>query len=224
MSPRHLPVVRAALLLAVVLASPAEASARPPLSLRLGYASQVSTARAYDLVDENDHLPLFRVGASYAFPLKRARLEVEGGFLTGGSSASLHQVATAKLGLVGVEVGAAYRLRLGTYVEPYVQALVGYDRLRLEIGPLGQRVGQVSATALLGVSLVFPLNPYSATAPSFLIDLGVGYGLRPDARFDALAPEPPGEDEKEPVPSQSLRAGDLPLAGVAYRLQVGLRL
>lgn len=224
MSPRHLPAVCAAVLLAVAL-SPSEASARPPLSLRLGYASQVSTARAYDLVDENDHLPLFRVGAAYAFPMQQgARLEVEAGFLAGGSSASLHQVDTARLGLVGVELGAAYRLRLGTYVEPYAQALVGYDWLSLEVGPLGQRLGQVSATALLGVALVFPLNPYSAKGPSFLFDLGVGYGFRPDARFDALAPEPPGKDVEEPVPSQSLRVGDLPLAGVAYRLQVGLRL
>jgi hypothetical protein len=223
MSPRHLPVVCAAVLLAVSL-SPPEASALPPLSLRLGYASQVSTARAYDLVDDNDHLPLFRLGVGYAFPMQGARLEVEGGFLSGGTSAPLFQFDRAKLGLVGVEVGAAYRLRLGTYAEPYAQALVGYDRLSLDMGPLGQRVGQVSATALLGVSLVFPLNSYSAKAPSFLIDLGVGYGFRPTARFDALAPRPPGEDEEEPIPSQTLRAGDLPLAGMAYRLQVGLRL
>ena len=220
---RPLPAVCAAFLLAVAL-RPSEASARPPVSLRLGYAAQVSTARAYDLVDENDHLPLFRVGAAYAFPVRGgARLEVEGGVLSGGSSASLHLMDTAKLGLVGVEVGAAYRVRLGSYVEPYAQALLGYDWLKLGIGPLGQRVGQVSATGLLGVSLVFPLHVRNAEGPSFLIDLGVGYGLRPDARFDALAPEP-DEDAEEPVPSQPLRAGDLPLRGVAYRLQVGLRL
>jgi hypothetical protein len=80
----------------------------PPLSLRLGYASQVSTARAYDLVDDNDHLPLFRLGIGYAFPLQGARLEVEGGFLSGGTSAQLFQFDRAKLGLVGVEVGAVH--------------------------------------------------------------------------------------------------------------------
>ncbi|HEX8824983.1 MAG TPA: hypothetical protein VF794_34015 [Archangium sp.] len=220
---RHLPVVCAAFLLAAALC-PSQASARPPLSLRLGYAAQVSTARAYDLVDENDHLPLFRVGAAYAFPMPEARWEVEGGFLSGGSSASLHQLEMAKLGLVGVEVGGAYRVRLGSYVEPYAQVLIGYDWLKLGMGELGQRVGQVSATGLLGVSVVFPVQAYKAKGPSFLFDLGVGYGFRPDARFDALAPEPPDEDVKEPVPSQPLRVGDLPLRGVAYRLQVGLRL
>jgi hypothetical protein len=217
---RHLPVV----LLLVAALSPRVASARVPLSLRLGYAGQVSTARAYDLVDENDHLPLFRVAAAWAFPLPGSRLEVEGGFLTGGSAAPLHQVSTAKLGLVGVELGAAYRVRVGTYLEPYAQVLIGHDWLNLDIGPLNQGAGQVSATGLAGVSLAFPLLTREAAGPVFLIDLGVGYGFRPGARFDALAPEPPDESDKEPIPSVALPLGSLPLSGVAYRLQVGLRL
>jgi hypothetical protein len=219
---RLLPVVRAVLLASVLSASPA--SARAPVTLRLGYAGQVSTARAYDLVDEDDHLPLFRLGAAYAFLLPSGRLELEGGFLAGGSTASLHGLTDAKLGLVGVELGAAYRVRLGSYLEPYVQALVGYEGLNLRIGALRQDVGQVSATGLLGVSLVFPLQSRVATSPSVLFDLGVGYGWRPQARFDALAPEPPDGDVEEPVSSAPLRVGDLPLSGVAYRLQVGLRL
>jgi hypothetical protein len=219
---RLLPVVCAVLLSAVL--SPSTASARAPVSLRLGYASQVSTARAYDLVDEDDHLPLFRLGVAYAFLLPGGRLELEGGFLTGGSAASLHGLTDARLGLVGAELGAAYHVRLGTYFEPYVQALVGYNGLNLRVGALNQDVGQVSATGLLGLSLVFPLQPTAATSPSFLVDVGVGYGFRPKARFDALAPEPPDEDAEEPVPSVPLRVGDLPLSGVAYRLQVGLRL
>ncbi|QRO02095.1 hypothetical protein JRI60_25325 [Archangium violaceum] len=222
---RHLPVTCAVLLLAAVLSS-SEASARPPVSLRLGYAGQVSTARAYDLVDENDHLPLFRVGAAYALPLTGGRLEVEGGFLAGGTFASLHQVAEARLGLVGVELGAAYRVSLGSFVEPYAQALIGYDWLDLRIGQLRQDVGQVSATGLLGVSFVVPLHPGRAGGPSpaFLFDVGAGYGFRPGARFDALAPEPPGKGQTEPIPSTALQAGSLPLSGVAYRIQVGLRL
>jgi hypothetical protein len=219
---RLLPVVCAVLLTAVL--TPSTASARVPVSLRLGYAGQVSTPRAYDLVDENDHLPMFRLGAAYAFLLRSGRLELEGGFLTGGSSASLHGLTEAKLGLVGVELGAAYRVRLGSYFEPYVQALVGYDGLNLQVGVLKQDVGQVSATGLLGLSLVFPVQPNIAGSPAFLVDLGVGYGFRPEARFDALAPEPPDEDAEAPVPSLPLRVGDLPLSGVAYRLQVGLRL
>jgi hypothetical protein len=220
---RHLPVACAVLLLAAVL-SPSEALARPPMSFRLGYASQVSTARAYDLVDENDHLPLFRVGAAYALPLTGGRLEVEGGFLTGSTSALLHQVAEAKLGLVGVELGAAYRVSLGSVVEPYAQALIGYDWLGLRVGSLRQDVGQVSATGLLGVSLVLALHPGRAGSPAFLFDVGAGYGFRPGARFDALAPEPPGQGSPEPIPSTALPVGSLPLSGVAYRLQIGLRL
>jgi hypothetical protein len=220
---RHLPATCAVLLLAAVL-SPSEVSARPPVSLRLGYAGQVSTARAYDLVDENDHLPLFRVGAAYALPLTGGRLELEGGFLTGSTAASLHQVTEAKLGLVGVELGAAYRVSLGSFVEPYAQALIGYDWLDLRIGQLSQDVGQVSATGLLGISLIFPVHPGREGSPSFLFDVGAGYGFRPGARFDALAPEPPGKGDLEPIPSTALQAGSLPLSGVAYRLQVGLRL
>jgi hypothetical protein len=220
---RHLPVTCAGLLLAAVL-SASEASARAPLSLRLGYAAQVSTARAYDLVDDNDHLPLLRVGAAYAFPLPTGRLELEGGLLTGGTSASLHQLTTAKLGLSGVELGAAYRLPLGAHVEPYVQALVGYDWLNLELGSVHQDLRQLSATGLLGVSFLFPLHGHRADGPLFLFDVGVGYGFRPEARFDALAPAPPDEDVQEPIPEVPLRLGSIPLAGVAYRLQLGLRL
>jgi hypothetical protein len=115
-------------------------------------------------------------------------------------------------------------VRLGSYVEPYVQALVGYDSLNLRIGVLNQDVGQVAATGLLGLCLVFPTQPRDASSPAFLVDFGVGYGFRPKARFDALAPEPPDEDAEEPVPSVPLPVGDLPLSGVAYRLQLGLRL
>ncbi|WP_257450305.1 porin family protein [Archangium lipolyticum] len=220
---RHLPVTCAVLLLAAVLSSP-EASARAPLSFRLGYAGQVSTPRAYDLVDENDHLPLFRVGAAYALPLTGGRLEVEGGFLTGGTSASLHHATEAKLGLTGVELGAAYRASLGSFVEPYAQALIGYDWLGLRVGQLRQDVGQVSATGLLGVSFVLPLHRGRAGTPAFLFDVGAGYGFRPRARFDALTPEPPARSDQEPIPSTALQAGSLPLSGVAYRFQVGLRL
>jgi hypothetical protein len=220
---RHLPIPCAVLALVAVL-SPSEASARAPLSFRLGYAAQVSTARAYDLVDENDHLPLFRLGAAYAFPLQVGRLEVEGGLLTGGTSASLHQLTTARLGLSGVELGAAYRVRLGALAEPYVQALVGCDWLNLRIGSVRQDVGQLSATGLLGVSLLFPVHRGRPDGPLFLFDVGVGYGFRPEARFDALSPEPPDEDVQEPIPEGPLRLGSIPLAGMAYRFQIGLRL
>ncbi|PTL80896.1 hypothetical protein [Vitiosangium sp. GDMCC 1.1324] len=219
----HLPAVRAVLLMASLL-SPLVASARAPLTFRLGYAGQVSTARAYDLVDENDHLPLFRTGIAYAFLLPGGRLEVEGGFLSGSTSAPLHQVATAKLGLVGVELGAAYRVRVGTHFEPYAQALVGYDWLNLQLSELKQGTRQLSATGLVGVSLLLPLQRSNPDSLAFLVDLGVGYGFRPEARFDALAPTPPGKDEEEPIRSAPLPVGTLPLSGVTYRLQVGLRL
>lgn len=219
----HLPAVRAVLLLAAVL-SPVVASAGVPLTLRLGYAGQVSTARAYDLVDENDHLPLFRVGAGYSLLLPMGRLEVEGGFLSGGTSASLHQVATAKLGLVGVELGAAYRVRMGTSLEPYAQVLVGHDWLNLEVATLSQRTGQLSATGLLGVSLLIPTRPGDEASSAFVLDFGVGYGLRPEARFDALSAESPEKAGEEPIRSAPLPVGALPLSGVTYRLQVGLRL
>jgi hypothetical protein len=219
---RILPAVCGALLLAAGLV-PSEASADVPLSFRLGYASQVSTARAYDLVDQNDHLPLFRVGAAWAFTVPRGRLEVEAGFLSGGSSAQLHLVSEADLGLTGVELGAAYRLRLGSVVEPYAQALVGYDWLSLRVGALRQGVGQVSATGLLGVSFLVSTRTGEDSSPTILFDLGVGYGLRPEARFDALAPEPPDEDVEEPIASTPVSLGAMPLSGVTYRLQVGLR-
>lgn len=220
---RHLSAVRAVLLLAAVL-SPVVASARAPLTLRLGYVGQVSTARAYDLVDENDHLPLFRVGAGYSFLLPTGRLELEGGFLTGGTSATLHQVATAKLGLMGVEAGAAYRVRMGASLEPYAQVLVGHDWLNLEVATLSQRTGQLSATGLLGVSVLIPTRPGDAASSAFVVDLGVGYGFRPDAHFDALSAEPPETAGEEPIRSAPLPVGSLPLSGVTYRLQVGLRL
>jgi hypothetical protein len=220
---RLLSLVGTVLLLAAGLL-PSEAPASPPVSFRLGYAGQVSTARAYDLVDENDHLPRFRLGAAYAFDVPRGRLEVEGGFLAGGSSAPLHLFSEAELGLTGVELGAAYRMPLGAIVEPYAQALLGYDWVRLELGPLRQRVGQVAVTGLLGVSFHISTGAGTATSPTFLFDVGVGYGFRPDARFDALTPEPPGEDVEEPIASTPLPVGALPLSGVAYRIQLGLRL
>lgn len=220
---RHLLAACAVLLLAGVL-SPSEASARGPVSLRLGYVGQVSTAREYDLVDSNDHLPLLRLGAGYSFDVPRGRLEVEGGFLSGGSTAQLHLLSEASLGLVGLELGAAYRMPLGPTFEPYVQALVGYDWLDLEVGSLSQGVGQVSATGLLGVSFAIPTRLGNAASPAILFDIGVGYAFRPEARFDALAPEPPDEDVKEPIASTALSMGSLPLSGVTYRVQIGLRL
>ncbi len=205
---------------------PSEASARPPLSLRLGYAAQVNTDRAYDLVDEDDHLPLFRVGAGYHLPVPAGRLELEAGLLTGGSSASLYNQGTAGLGLVGVELGAAYRLPLGTHFEPHVQLFVGYDWLTLKLEPFKQRVGRPSATGLLGMTFLIPTQPRTPGGTAFFVDVQVGYAFRPVADFDALeaeSPEPP-EGEDVSVPQSSLRLGSLPLSGVAYRLQLGLRL
>ncbi|HSP77896.1 MAG TPA: outer membrane beta-barrel protein [Myxococcaceae bacterium] len=222
---RLLPLTCAALLLIFGLL-PAEASARPPLSLRLGYAAQISTDRAYDLVDDNDHLPLFRVGAGYRLPVPAGLLELEAGFLTGGSSASVYRQGTASLGLMGVELGAAYRLPLGPHVEPYAQAFVGYDWLTLKLEPFRQRVGRTSATGLLGVTFLVPTRPRTPGSSAFFVDVGAGYGFRPDARFDALEAEPPNPPEGEDVsvPQSSLRLGSLPLSGVVYRLQLGLRL
>jgi hypothetical protein len=207
---------------AVALLAAGPAWAVPPLHVQLGYASEVVTHRSWDFVDGNDHLPLFKLGAGYTLALQSGALDLGLAFRAGGSSAFSFGVNTDLL-LRGGEVAATWRHPMTSWLHPYGRLGLALDWATLKVrgGALEQTVLSPAGTAQLGVQL----RHRPPRLPGWLtFDVGVGYTLRPEARFGALQPPPPDKPGPEDVRSGGVDLGALPLGGIAYQLLLGVQL
>lgn len=206
---------------ALLLLAPAAAQARPPLTLGLGFAGQVVTGRAWDLVDENDHLPMLRLGAGWAFDAPGGKLEAGAGFLTGSTQASFHQTGQANLWMRGLELSATYRRPLVRFFTPYARLGAGLDWATLSIGnALEQTDLSPSASGMLGFTFPFVRTSGGARGPHewLVLDLGVGYAVRPAFDFDEMLPpgyERGGSDSIDRAP---VDMGTISTSGVVYRV------
>lgn len=206
---------------------PATASSLPPLTASLGVGAQVVTDRAYDMVDDNDHLPMIHVGAGYRFQLAGGGLELELGYQGGSTSAPLHAGADAKLWLRGLELSATYRYPLWRFCEPYARLGLGVDwaTLSLDGDALTQRVSVPSGSAMVGFSVPLVTTKAEAGRRALVaIELGLGYALRRAADFNALAPEPPGKVSPDAMGQTGIDMGKLFLSGITYRVGLIARL
>lgn len=198
---------------------------RPPLTATLGFGSQYATHRSYDLVDDDDVMPTVRAAVGYGFQLPRALLDVELGYQSGGTSASLHGLRESSLWLHGVDVGATYRYSLFKYLQPYAGIAAGYEWATLEAGALQQRVGSPRVTAMAGLGVPLVLIPRDGQDHAlFFVDFGVGYTLRPLFAFDAMKPEPPAKPAPDAIPIAPLDLGRMELSGLTWRLALTFRL
>jgi hypothetical protein len=213
---------------AILLQSlPAAASNLPPLTASFGLGAQVVTDRAYDMVDDNDHLAMVHVGAGYGFELARGTLELELGFQGGGTSAPLHAGPDAKLWLRGLELSATYRYPLSRFFEPYARFGAGVDwaALSLNDDALSQRVSVLSGSAMLGFNV--PLVGSSTELGRgfrLALDVGLGYSQRQAADFNAVAPEPPDKVSSDAIGRAGINLGKLFLSGITYRVGLTARL
>lgn len=212
--------MRAPLLVMIASLAPGPALAGP-FTASLGLSTQVATARAYDLVDDDDHLPMLRVAGGLRLDAPRGALEADLGFSTGATSAPLHASREAGLWLRGLSLGATYRLALHRRFEPYAKLEAGWDwaTLSLDDDALGQRVSRLAATGMLGFQVpVISTEREGVTRDRVVFDLGVGWTVRPGFEFDAIAPEPPERPDPEAIPRAPLGLGTLPMSGAVYRL------
>ena len=224
--------MRAANLTALLflLAAPATARATPPLVLTTGFSGQAITDRSWDLVDVDDHLPMAHVAAGWAFDVSGGRLEASLGFLSGSTRATLHDSHEAALMLRSLELGATFRHPFARRFEPYVRLAGGFDWATLSIGSEGtleQRIARPSATAMLGAAIPLVVTTSSLSGRRhewLLLDLGVGYTVRPSFDFDALAPAEPDRPAADGIARTPTDLGQLAMSGVAYRLGLTLRL
>jgi len=219
----HTRVAVLAVMLASLTGTSASAALPPPLCASFTFGSQVVTAREWDLVDEDDHLPMTRFAAGYRLPLSEGVLELDLAFQLGSTSATLHELNEASLSLRGLEVGAMWRWPLLRYFQPHARLGLGWDWATLSIGALVQRDSSPGATGLIGFSVPFVVNRRGDQLHEWLaFEASLGYAARPSFVFDALAAE--ASDEPDAIRRGLANVGELPLSGIVYRFGLTLRL
>lgn len=215
------------LLFAALLTSTVAAAEVPPLHATVGLSSQLFSARGYDLLDGDDILLSFRMGAGTSFALRRFVIDVEGAFTTGGTEAVAHAQLNTSLSLIGFEVSGTARWLLLSWLQPYVRAGLGADWAQLTIinsTRLTQTVGNVAAHAGLGVQLSARLTKPEQRGVFLVADVGAGGVLRPAYDFDAMAPAPVTGPQTDPIGGRRpVNVGALPLSGITIRANVGVR-
>ncbi|MEW5739385.1 MAG: hypothetical protein AB1938_10690 [Myxococcota bacterium] len=217
--------MRALFALATALVASTSQAAWPTLAASAGYESQIFTSRSYDLVDTNDFLPMFRVGAGAGFEVGRGFLDLTLSFSTGASRETAHaaQVAT-EFWLRGLELTGMYRRPVLSWLEPYAQLGLGWDWATLTFisaSRSSQTVSNVAGSGLVGVQLPVRMGTGRGRLPFMIFDVGGGYVLRPDYAFDAMAPE--RSDLPEPIADGSVNLGRLPMHGWVWRVLVSVR-
>ena len=215
------------LLASLLLGGSAFGADLPPVSASLGYASEVFSSREYDLVDGDDHLPMWRLGAAYTLRPARGILDLELQVHTGATSESAHQALESKLWLRGVGAGATWRYPLYRHLEPYARLGASYDWATLTMGGenrLEQTVSRPAANGMLGLQVPMPLRPDGENIPAIVLDFGVGYTLRPAFAFNAMAPREPDEPAEDPIARVPTNLGDISLSGISYRILLSFRL
>jgi|APLak6261679142_1056127.scaffolds.fasta_scaffold00031_57 hypothetical protein len=216
-----------ALLLASLLTSTFAAAGLPPLSVDLGYSTQVFTARGFDLVNVNDNLHQFRVGAGTGFALPLGALDLELALATGGTRGTTHGVVPVDFSMLGLQLAASWRVPVTTWFHPYAQLGGGYDWVTLTLFDerrLTQTVGRFSGTGLLGVQLAVRLGPARQDRlPVLFFDLGLGATLRQAPSFDAMGPQAPTKPPPDAIATSTVNLGSVPLSGFTARALIGVR-
>ena len=199
----------------------------PVLAADVGVTANVISTRQFDLVSSTDHLALGHVGAAITFEIPYSALDVELAYHGGEVAEQAHSTVKASLAMKGVEVGATWRYPWLRHLHPYAHLGVGVDWATLTLfdtSRLTQTVANPSGTGLVGVQVPFRLARKPAgRAPVLLIDVGVGYTLRPGYAFTTLAPTPGTPQPADPVPSSTVNVGTMPLSGITYRVLLALR-
>lgn len=199
----------------------------PTLSVSAGYSTHVFAARQYDLVGYDDNLHLGRVAAGAGFTLPYGALDLELAFSSGSAGSMAHVTVPVHYVLTGLQLGVAWRLPVRSWFQPYAQVAGGIDWHTLTLmstGRLTQRVTSFSGTGLLGVQFAVRLGGAKRPrVPWLTFDLGGGVVLRPDTRFDAMAPEAPKPAPADPLAQGSVNLGSMPLSGFTGRLLIGVR-
>lgn len=210
-----------ALMVVVGLVSSVALAERPAFSASFGLSDEVLTQRQYDLVDDNDHLGLYRVTGGVGFAFERWSLDVDAAWKSGSTRQVAQQTATAALWVRGVEGGATGRWRLYRYLHPYARLGLGADWATLTLtasSTLSQTVAVVSGSATAGVQVPVKLG----NGPELVFDAGLGAVLRPAFEMNALAAEtdPRRDDPSKPG---TLNVGQLGGPAFTFRLGVALR-
>ncbi len=230
-----------ALLLAVVFAS-TTALAAPPLQLvrtspkptgfvpklygGAALATTLITPRAYDFVDTDDVHTGVALTVGYSFTLKRAFLDVELGFTTGGTRSAVHSSLSTDFAWRAVEAGVGYRYALFKHLHPYAKLLGGVDIATLTIVSterLTQTVVGGAGQALVGVQVPVYFERPTDTA-SIVLDAALGAGLHSGLAFDKLGPTPPQKPAADAIPRGSTSIGSLSLSGFTFRVGLLVRL
>lgn len=215
------------LFIAALLSSTFARAELPALSASAGYSTQVFTARGYDLIGFDDNLHQGRVAVGAGFSLPFGALDLEVAFSTGGTASTSHSTIPVQFVLKGLQLGLAYRVAVRSWFQPYAQIAGGYDWATLTLANesrLTQTVGSVSAGGLLGVQFGVRMgSPKASRVPWLIFDLGAGAVLRPQTRFDAMAPQPVKPAPTDPIVVGTVNVGSVPLSGFTARLLIGVR-
>ena len=212
---------------AVVLASGAARADWPQLSASVGYTAQYFTARTQDLVDVDDQTSGFRVAAGATLAVGWGAVDFEAAWQTATTGATAHAAVPTQLAMRGVELGATWRYPLHRNLHPYAHLGAGWDWATLTLfneQRLTQLVSHPSGTGLLGLQVPFVIGNSPRHPPTLLIDLGVGYVLRPVYTFDQLGPGPVANPGPEPIGNAAVSLGTMPLSGITWRLLVSFRM
>lgn len=189
-------------------------------------ATTLITPRAYDFVDTDDVHTGVALFAGYSFTLKRAYLDVELGFTTGGTRGVVYGGLSTDFAWRAVEVGVAYRYALFKHLHPYAKLLGGIDVATLSLissARLTQTVVGAAGQALAGVQVPVYFERLSDTA-SIVLDAALGLGLHSPLAFDALGPPPPVKPVPDAIARATTDVGTLPLSGFTFRVGVLVRL
>jgi len=232
-------MLRNLIVLAAVVVGFAARAEVPTLSASIGYSSEVYTSRSWDLVDDDDHLPMLRVGAGTSFEVASGFVDVEAAFQSGASRGAAHSTVSTDFWLRGVRVGAAYRYPLWRFFQPYVQLGGGVDWATLTlIAPsrLTQTVPAGVGTALVGFQVPIRLGgpvawasgPHTRPAddvrrPFLVLDIGLGGVLHSGTSFSSMQPEAPAKPPVDPLGQGSVDVGSIPLTGFTFRVLASAR-
>ncbi len=215
------------LLIAALLVSGLAQADVPTLSASVGYATQVFTARQFDLVNLNDNLNQGRVAVGTGFTLPFGALDLELGFATGGTRTLAHGTVPVDFALKGLQLAATYRVPVRPWFSPYAQVAGGYDWASLTLFSeerLTQTVGALSGVGLLGVQLGVKMGGEKLVrAPWLVFDVGAGAVLRQVPHFDALGATPPEKPAVDAIATSQVNLGSMPLSGFTMRVLVGVR-
>lgn len=218
------PALAGGLALAVGMAAMPARAELPPLRLEIGYGAQVVEAREWDFLDENDHLPQFRLGAGTSFAAGFGAIDAQLAFLSGATEKASYGISP-RLWMRGLELSAQYRLPLHRVLHPYARLGASWDWATLSVADdVWQTVSAPAGVGRIGVQARIPVAAQTSRPASLVFDVGVGYTLRPEFAFDALRRRPAGEAPSDPIGDGALDLGTLPMSGISYAFTVGVHL